>query len=108
MYYYFSFTNRVPHASDNPGCGQINVVGGGSGKPGPTVSIPGVYTGYEPGILISTSKKSQFYCMFLIFLDIYALPSNFTGYPARELAYRLPSRLHLHFPPSAGPAVWRG
>ncbi|KIJ56178.1 lytic polysaccharide monooxygenase [Sphaerobolus stellatus SS14] len=56
------------------GCGQINVVGGGSGKPGPLVSIPGVYTGYEPGILI----------------NIYALPSNFTAYPA------------------PGPAVWSG
>lgn len=26
---------------------------GGDGQPGPLVSIPGVYTGYEPGILIS-------------------------------------------------------
>jgi hypothetical protein len=34
------------------GCAQINVVNGGSGTPGPLVSIPGVYTGYEPGILI--------------------------------------------------------
>jgi len=34
-------------------CGQINVTGGGSGTPGPLVSIPGVYTGYEPGILIN-------------------------------------------------------
>ncbi|KAI0347161.1 hypothetical protein BDW22DRAFT_1425225 [Trametopsis cervina] len=56
------------------GCAQVNVVGGGKGKPGPTVAIPGVYTGYEPGILI----------------NIYNLPSNFTGYP------------------SPGPAVWTG
>ncbi|KAI0089324.1 glycoside hydrolase [Irpex rosettiformis] len=56
------------------GCAQVNVVNGGSGKPGPTVAIPGVYTGYEPGILI----------------NIYNLPSNFTGYP------------------SPGPAVWQG
>ncbi|KAI0344449.1 family 61 glycoside hydrolase [Trametopsis cervina] len=34
-------------------CAQINVTGGGSGKPGPLVSIPGVYTGREPGILIN-------------------------------------------------------
>lgn len=27
------------------GCGQVNVTGGGSGTPGPLVSIPGVYTG---------------------------------------------------------------
>lgn len=27
-------------------CGQVNVVNGGSGTPGPTVAIPGVYTGY--------------------------------------------------------------
>jgi len=33
-------------------CGQVNVAGGGSGTPGPLVSIPGVYTGNEPGILI--------------------------------------------------------
>ncbi|KAJ7857124.1 glycosyl hydrolase family 61-domain-containing protein, partial [Mycena olivaceomarginata] len=26
-------------------CGQVSVTGGGSGKPGPLVSIPGVYTG---------------------------------------------------------------
>ncbi|KXN92164.1 putative endo-beta-1,4-glucanase D, partial [Leucoagaricus sp. SymC.cos] len=34
-------------------CGQINVTGGGSGNPGPKVAIPGVYTGYEPGILLN-------------------------------------------------------
>ena len=27
------------------GCAQLNVVNGGSGTPGPLVSIPGVYTG---------------------------------------------------------------
>jgi hypothetical protein len=36
-------------------CAQINVVGGGNGTPGPKVAIPGVYTGYEPGILIVSS-----------------------------------------------------
>ncbi|KAI0806264.1 glycoside hydrolase [Irpex lacteus] len=56
------------------GCAQVNVVNGGSGNPGPLVSIPGVYTGYEPGILI----------------NIYNVPSNFTGYQA------------------PGPAVWQG
>ncbi|KAF8649159.1 hypothetical protein AX16_005957 [Volvariella volvacea WC 439] len=34
-------------------CGQLNVINGGSGNPGPLVSIPGVYTGNEPGILIN-------------------------------------------------------
>ncbi|KIJ33918.1 lytic polysaccharide monooxygenase [Sphaerobolus stellatus SS14] len=34
-------------------CGQVQVTGGGSGTPGPLVSIPGVYTGNEPGILIN-------------------------------------------------------
>ncbi len=34
-------------------CGQVNVENGGSGTPGPLVAIPGVYTGYEPGILIN-------------------------------------------------------
>ncbi|KIP02419.1 glycoside hydrolase family 61 protein [Phlebiopsis gigantea 11061_1 CR5-6] len=48
------------------GCAQLNVENGGSGTPGPLVSIPGVYTGYEPGILI----------------NIYDLPANFTAYQA--------------------------
>lgn len=47
-------------------CGQINVVNGGNGvvPDDLKVSIPGVYTGYEPGILI----------------NIWNLPSNYTGY----------------------------
>ncbi|CAL1699253.1 unnamed protein product [Somion occarium] len=56
------------------GCAQVEVTNGGSGTPGPLVAIPGVYTGYEPGILI----------------NIYNVPSNFTGYQA------------------PGPAVWQG
>ncbi|KAA1471975.1 glycoside hydrolase family 61 protein A [Dentipellis sp. KUC8613] len=44
-------------------CGQINVTGGGSGTPGPLVAIPGVYTGYEPGILININ---------------YPIPANYT------------------------------
>ncbi|KAF9522240.1 glycoside hydrolase [Crepidotus variabilis] len=34
-------------------CAQINISGGGSGNPGPLVSIPGVYTGREPGIMLN-------------------------------------------------------
>ncbi|KAJ7598794.1 glycoside hydrolase family 61 protein [Mycena floridula] len=34
-------------------CGQVQVTGGGSGTPGPLVSIPGVYTGREPGIMLN-------------------------------------------------------
>jgi len=34
-------------------CAQITVTGGGSGTPAPLVAIPGVYTGYEPGVLIN-------------------------------------------------------
>ncbi|THU86952.1 glycoside hydrolase family 61 protein A [Dendrothele bispora CBS 962.96] len=34
-------------------CGQVQVTGGGSGSPGPLVSIPGVYTGREPGIMLN-------------------------------------------------------
>ncbi|KAH6907002.1 glycoside hydrolase [Coprinopsis sp. MPI-PUGE-AT-0042] len=34
-------------------CAQVNVQGGGSGNPGPLVSIPGVYNGREPGIMIN-------------------------------------------------------
>jgi hypothetical protein len=33
-------------------CAQVTVTNGGTGTPGPLVSIPGVYTGEEPGILI--------------------------------------------------------
>lgn len=36
-------------------CGQVNVLNGGSGTPGPLVSIPGVYTGY---VRIFPSKSS--------------------------------------------------
>lgn len=34
-------------------CGQVKVTGGGGTIPRPTVKIPGVYTGNEPGILIN-------------------------------------------------------
>jgi len=46
-------------------CAQLTVTNGGSGTPGPLVAFPGVFTGYEPGILI----------------DIYNIPTNYTGYP---------------------------
>jgi hypothetical protein len=32
-------------------CAQIEVEGDSTETPGPVVKIPGVYTGYEPGIL---------------------------------------------------------
>lgn len=35
------------------GCAQINVEGGGSGTPGPTVQFPGAYDGTEPGLHIN-------------------------------------------------------
>ncbi|KAF3360357.1 hypothetical protein VDGD_04404 [Verticillium dahliae] len=35
------------------GCAQIKVEGSGTGTPGPTVKIPGVYTGQEPGLKIN-------------------------------------------------------
>ncbi|KAG8879364.1 hypothetical protein FRB98_005700 [Tulasnella sp. 332] len=53
-------------------CGQINVTGGGSGKPTNLVSFPGAYTGYEPGILI----------------NIYSVPSNYTGYTSPSVIER--------------------
>ncbi|KAF9533287.1 glycoside hydrolase [Crepidotus variabilis] len=55
-------------------CAQINVVGGGSGSPSPTVQFPGAYSASDPGIL----------------LNIYALPSGYSGYKA------------------PGPTVWKG
>jgi hypothetical protein len=48
------------------GCGQINVVNGGSGKPTDLVSFPGAYKATDPGIL----------------LNIYALPAGYSGYQA--------------------------
>jgi hypothetical protein len=34
-------------------CAQISVTGGGSGTPGPLVSIPGVYNANDPGIKVN-------------------------------------------------------
>ena len=34
-------------------CAQITVTGGGSGTPGPLVSIPGFITGTEPGYVVN-------------------------------------------------------
>ncbi|KAH7093817.1 glycoside hydrolase [Auriculariales sp. MPI-PUGE-AT-0066] len=56
------------------GCAQLNIVSGGSGSPSPLVAFPGAYKATDPGILI----------------NIYALPSGFTGYTA------------------PGPKVWTG
>ncbi|KAH7915475.1 family 61 glycoside hydrolase [Hygrophoropsis aurantiaca] len=41
-------------------CAQVNIQGGGSGNPGPLVAIPGVYTGYEPGILIVLLQPANY------------------------------------------------
>ncbi|KAJ4252888.1 hypothetical protein NW762_010794 [Fusarium torreyae] len=35
------------------GCAQLTVDGTGAGKPSPVVSLPGAYTGTEPGLLLS-------------------------------------------------------
>jgi len=34
-------------------CAQVKVTGGGSGKPSPLVSFPGVYTASDPGIKVN-------------------------------------------------------
>ena len=34
-------------------CSQIKVTGGGNGKPGPLVSLPGAYKTNDPGILVN-------------------------------------------------------
>ncbi|KIY74315.1 lytic polysaccharide monooxygenase [Cylindrobasidium torrendii FP15055 ss-10] len=47
-------------------CAQLNVVGGGSGSPGPTVAFPGAYSATDPGIDI----------------NIYSLPAGYSGYEA--------------------------
>nr|AXP83835.1 endo-1,4-beta-glucanase [Valsa mali] len=46
------------------GCAQLTVDGSGSGTPSPTVNIPGVYDGTEPGILINI---------------YYPVPTNYTA-----------------------------
>ena len=33
-------------------CSQIQITGGGSGNPGPLVSLPGAYSSNDPGILV--------------------------------------------------------
>ncbi|KAK1146763.1 hypothetical protein N8T08_002524 [Aspergillus melleus] len=38
------------------GCAQLKVTGYGNGVPGPTVKIPGVYDGYEPGLLVKINN----------------------------------------------------
>jgi len=43
-------------------CGQIEVTGGGGGNPGPLVSIPGVYTGREPGIMLNIYSRTSCPC----------------------------------------------
>ncbi|GJC80865.1 putative endo-beta-1,4-glucanase D [Colletotrichum liriopes] len=35
------------------GCAQLHVTGSGTGTPEPLVKFPGVYTGYEPGLIIN-------------------------------------------------------
>lgn len=44
-------------------CAQIKVTGSGAGSPSPTVAIPGVYTGEEPGLMINI---------------YYPIPTNYT------------------------------
>ncbi|KAL3460073.1 glycoside hydrolase [Aspergillus heterothallicus] len=38
------------------GCAHLNVGGSGTGTPAPTVKIPGVYNGYEEGILVKINN----------------------------------------------------
>jgi hypothetical protein len=52
--------NIAIHAASSTGgaqfyisCAQITVTGGGSGTPGPTISLPGGYKATDPGILIN-------------------------------------------------------
>lgn len=56
-------------------CGQINVTGGGSGTPGPLVSIPGVYTGRVSGIFFLWKLFRQ-----LIFVELNLGARNYDQY----------------------------
>lgn len=58
--YLFRAENIAIHAASSAGgaqfyisCAQITVTGGGSGTPGPTISLPGGYKATDPGILIN-------------------------------------------------------
>ncbi len=37
-------------------CSQIRITGGGDGKPGPLVSLPGAYHSDDPGIYVNLNK----------------------------------------------------
>ena len=39
-------------------CAQVTVTGGGSGNPGPTVSIPGAFKATDPGYTANVSPAS--------------------------------------------------
>jgi hypothetical protein len=59
----------------------VNVVGGGNGNPGPKVAIPGVYTGYEPGIMIVSPRcicNSWEAELIYSFQNIYNQPANYS------------------------------
>ncbi|CAI6338407.1 unnamed protein product [Periconia digitata] len=40
-------------------CTQVKITGGGSGSPGPLVSLPGAYKSTDPGILVDLNKIAQ-------------------------------------------------
>ncbi|KAL8344087.1 hypothetical protein RB601_004553 [Gaeumannomyces tritici] len=40
-------------------CSQINVTGGGSGKPAPLVAFPGAYKSQDPGILVNLNNVAS-------------------------------------------------
>ena len=42
-------------------CAQVHITGGGTGTPGPLVSIPGVYTSGGPGLILTQSTVPTSY-----------------------------------------------
>ena len=91
------------------GCAQVNVVNGGSGSPGPLVSIPGVYTGVRLFILYRLARTDAVSEQYEpgILINIYDLPANFTGYQARKCRVSGDAMGHSQ-QTIAGPAVWQG
>lgn len=99
-------------SSYKSGCAQVNVVGGGSGNPSPLVSIPGVYTGREPGILISMyhALANSVYWKFPILpyrhlrspLKLYCLSCSWV------IFYTSIYKILMSFLFLAGPKVWSG
>lgn len=56
--------------------GIYQVVNGGNGSPAPLVAIPGVYTGYEPGILASKHPIFSLSAISILLPKLFSFPPS--------------------------------